>query len=130
VSCDPCRQLIDRRTADWESSLYVKVADPAHEPTTYTFSAGSAGRLGLGIVRIRGAHLADPVDAVAGLSRPRPLNDDLYPAPSVDVSGESRLVLRFWGTEGIGQLTLPADLTRKNMELFAREVMPALKARI
>jgi hypothetical protein len=23
--------------------------------------------------------------------------------------------------------TLPADLTRKNMELFAREVMPALK---
>ena len=24
--------------------------------------------------------------------------------------------------------TLPADLTRKNMELFAREVMPALKA--
>jgi hypothetical protein len=24
--------------------------------------------------------------------------------------------------------TLPADLTRKNMELFAREVLPALKA--
>jgi hypothetical protein len=24
--------------------------------------------------------------------------------------------------------TLPADLTRKNLELFAREVMPALKA--
>ena len=24
--------------------------------------------------------------------------------------------------------TLPADLTRKNMELFAREVMPAVKA--
>ena len=24
--------------------------------------------------------------------------------------------------------TLPADLTRKNMELFAREVMPALKS--
>jgi len=24
--------------------------------------------------------------------------------------------------------TLPADLTRKNMELFAREVMPSLKA--
>jgi hypothetical protein len=24
--------------------------------------------------------------------------------------------------------TLPADLTRKNMEIFAREVMPALKA--
>jgi hypothetical protein len=23
--------------------------------------------------------------------------------------------------------TLPADLTRKNLELFAREVMPALK---
>ena len=24
--------------------------------------------------------------------------------------------------------TLPADLTRRNMELFAREVMPALKS--
>jgi hypothetical protein len=24
--------------------------------------------------------------------------------------------------------TLPADLTRRNMELFEREVMPALKA--
>ena len=30
---------------------------------------------------------------------------------------------------GLFQLgTLPADLTRKNMELFAREVMPALRA--
>jgi hypothetical protein len=30
---------------------------------------------------------------------------------------------------GLFQLgTLPADLTRKNMQLFAREVMPALQA--
>jgi alkanesulfonate monooxygenase SsuD/methylene tetrahydromethanopterin reductase-like flavin-dependent oxidoreductase (luciferase family) len=42
---------------------------------------------------------------------------------------------RYWSEMRFGNLlvmcqfgTLPADLTRKNLELFAREVMPALKA--
>ena len=42
---------------------------------------------------------------------------------------------KYWKDMRFGNLltlcqfgTLPADLTRKNMELFAREVMPALKA--
>jgi hypothetical protein len=41
---------------------------------------------------------------------------------------------KYWKDMRFGNLlvmcqfgTLPADLTRKNMELFAREVMPALK---
>jgi alkanesulfonate monooxygenase SsuD/methylene tetrahydromethanopterin reductase-like flavin-dependent oxidoreductase (luciferase family) len=41
----------------------------------------------------------------------------------------------YWSEMRVGNLlvmcqfgTLPADLTRKNLELFAREVMPALKA--
>jgi hypothetical protein len=41
----------------------------------------------------------------------------------------------YWSEMRFGNLlvmcqfgTLPADLTRKNLELFAREVMPALKA--
>ena len=41
---------------------------------------------------------------------------------------------RYWQEMRFGNLlvmcqvgTLPADLTRKNLELFAREVMPALK---
>jgi len=43
---------------------------------------------------------------------------------------------RYWDAMRFGNLlvlcqfaTLPADLTRKNMELFAREVMPALKSK-
>jgi len=42
---------------------------------------------------------------------------------------------KYWREMRFGNLlvlcqfaTLPADLTRRNMELFAREVMPALKA--
>ena len=55
------------------------------------------------------------------------------------VCGSPRTVLNtfknHWNDMRFGNLlvscqfgTLPADLTRKNMELFAREVMPALKS--
>jgi hypothetical protein len=55
------------------------------------------------------------------------------------ICGSSRTVLssfeKHWQEMRFGNLlvscqfgTLPADLTRKNMELFAREVLPALKA--
>ncbi|HEY5608768.1 MAG TPA: LLM class flavin-dependent oxidoreductase, partial [Alphaproteobacteria bacterium] len=45
-----------------------------------------------------------------------------------------RKLIKYQGMTGMGNLlcmlqfgSLPADLTRKSMELFAREVMPALK---
>jgi alkanesulfonate monooxygenase SsuD/methylene tetrahydromethanopterin reductase-like flavin-dependent oxidoreductase (luciferase family) len=55
------------------------------------------------------------------------------------VCGSPKTVLssfqKYWKEMRFGNLlvlcqfaTLPADLTRKNMELFAREVMPALKS--
>jgi hypothetical protein len=55
------------------------------------------------------------------------------------VCGSPQTVLgsfkKYWNDMRFGNLlvlcqfaTLPADLTRRNMELFAREVMPALKA--
>jgi hypothetical protein len=55
------------------------------------------------------------------------------------VCGSPQTVLnsfrKYWEAMRFGNLlvlcqfaTLPADLTRKNMELFAREVMPALKS--
>jgi hypothetical protein len=54
------------------------------------------------------------------------------------VCGSPQTVLNsfktYWDAMRFGNLlvlcqfaTLPADLTRRNMELFAREVMPALK---
>jgi alkanesulfonate monooxygenase SsuD/methylene tetrahydromethanopterin reductase-like flavin-dependent oxidoreductase (luciferase family) len=57
------------------------------------------------------------------------------------VCGSPATVLRalegYWNDMRFGNLlvlcqfgTLPAELTRKNMELFAREVMPALKSRL
>jgi hypothetical protein len=55
------------------------------------------------------------------------------------VCGSAETVLglfrKYWGEMRFGNLlvmcqfgTLPADLTRANMERFARDVMPALKA--
>jgi len=117
-----CRALPEEDQLGWtflalddlgnnNASVWWKIAGTG-EPDDYTFlQTEDAGRQSVGLLRINGHHGTNPLETY-GVNRMELGDpaDTVHTAPSVEIPGDNRLALRFYGNTEVVSFTAEAGL--------------------
>ena len=100
-------------TDNWRQSVFWKLAGSS-EPINYTFTAtGSSPDEAVGIIgAYRGVHPTAPIDAHGGQAQVAPYDDPIR-APSITTTVAGTMLLGFFGSTSVGNITPPPGMTER-----------------